>query len=220
MTLSRRMALLALGGMAVARPSFAQSTPHAPSLVFRILRNDGQIGTHTLTFATTDQSLTVGIATDIKVGLGPITLYRYTHRAEERWQRGVFVSLDAETNDNGSVARTTVRRDADGLLVEGQQIQPYRAPADALPLTHWNRGMLAGPMISTQTGALLHPTVSRVGSVHVVTTAGGIEADHYTLRGDPDIDTWYDAHACWAGQKLTARDGSIIRYERVRSMTT
>lgn len=213
MNLHRRALLSGLCGAAVARPAWAQ--PDAgQDLVFRVLRNDGQIGTHRLTFAPTEDGLKVLVATDIKVGIGPITVYRYTHRAEERWQAGTFVSLDAETNDNGSIARTTVRRDAEWVDVQGQKAARYQAPLNALPLTHWNRAMLDGPMISAQTGELLRPIVTRVGPGQVETAAGRVEAEHVTMRGDPELDTWYDTKSTWLGLRLTARDGSTIRYER------
>lgn len=213
MNLHRRALLSGLCGAAFARPALAQPDT-GRDLVFRVLRNDGQIGTHRLTFAATDGALTVLVATDIKVGVGPITVYRYTHRAEERWQAGTFVSLDAETNDNGSIARTTVRRDAEWLDVQGQKAVRYQAPLNALPLTHWNQAMLDGPMISAQTGELLRPVVTRIGPGQVATAAGRVEALLVTMRGDPDLDTWYGAESTWLGLRLTARDGSTIRYER------
>ncbi len=184
------------------------------TLSFRVLRNDGPIGTHILTFAATPGSLTVRVATDIRVGLGPITFYRYSHRAEERWRDGLFVALDAETNDDGTIGRTVVRREGSALFAEGREAPRYQAPADALPMTHWNRRMLDGPLISAQSGKLLRPVVTRVGPTRVMTAGGEVAAEQASLRGDPDLDTWYDAAGVWAGIRLTARDGSVIRYER------
>ena len=75
MNLSRRALLSGLGGAAFARAAWAQPSD-GRDLVFRVLRNDGQIGTHRLTFAVTQGGLTVLVATDIKVGVGPITVYQ------------------------------------------------------------------------------------------------------------------------------------------------
>ncbi len=212
MTVPRRTILAGLIGGWAARPALA-ADPR--DLAFRVLRNDGAIGTHAVTFTGGPNALTVRVATDIKVGLGPITLYRYTHRAEEQWRDGVFIALDAETDDNGTIGRIRVRREAESLRVEGPKALSYQAPADALPLTHWNPAILKTPLISGQSGDLLRPAVRSVGIGRVVTAQGAIEADHYTMRGDPDLDTWYDGRSRWAGLRLTARDGSIIRYERL-----
>ncbi len=225
-----------------------------PTLSFRVLRNDSQIGTHVLTFAveagTTGGGIrgastgkadaaeagsqeagsqevgtrktgigetglrTIRVATDIRVGLGPITFYRYTHRAEERWRDGVFVGLDAETNDDGTIGRTMIRREGTSLIAEGREAPRYQPPPEALPMTHWDRKAIYGPLISTQSGRLLRPWVTRLGPSSVTTARGEIQADRFSLRGDPDLDTWYERDGTWAGLQLTARDGSTIRYQR------
>jgi hypothetical protein len=221
MTLPRRTVVVGgVGAALLAAPDApAWTIPAGGTLGFRILRNDSRIGTHRLTFRQEGGSLLVRIASEIAVGLGPITFYRYTHRAEERWTDGVFASLDAETDDDGTVGRTRIRRDGDRITAEGRKAASYQAPPDALPLTHWNPRMLDGPVISTQTGELFRPVVSRIGMSQVVTAAGPVAAEHVTLRGGPDLDSWYDTGSIWAGLRLIARDGSVIRYERVTAST-
>jgi hypothetical protein len=213
--LGRRDLLLAGIGAACATPSAAAlPVPDAGVLSFRVLRNDSPIGSHVLTFAPAGNALTVRVAVALKVGIGPITLYRYSHQAEERWRDGVVVSVDAETNDDGTIGRTVIRREAGGYSVEGRGVPRYLAPPEALPATHWNRRMLDGPMINTQMAELMRPVVTRVGAMRVALRDGAAEADHFTLRGDADLDTWYDARPSWVALRFVARDGSVIRYER------
>lgn len=197
-----------------AAPAPLNASLNEPALSFRVLRNDSQIGTHVLTFAVSAGTRTIRVATDIRVGLGPITFYRYTHRAEERWRDDVFIGLDAETNDDGTIGRTSIRREGVTLIAEGREAPTYQPPPEALPMTHWNRRILGGPLISAQSGRLLRPMVTRLGPSRVVTARGEITAEGFSLRGDPDLDTWYDQEGSWAGIRLTARDGSTIRYQR------
>lgn len=197
---------------AVVRPGAPLPVPADRRLAFRIVRNDSAIGSHVLTFSPAGNALVVRVVVDIAVKFGPITLYRYSHRAEERWEDAAVVSLDADTNDDGTVSRTVVRRVADGYSVEGLGVARYVAPPETLPATHWNRRMLDGPMINTQTAELMRPVVTRVGASRVA--GGTTEADHFTLRGDADLDTWYDARPAWVALRFTAKDGSVIRYER------
>lgn len=197
-----------------AAPAPLNASLNEPALSFRVLRNDSQIGTHVLTFAAAAGTRTIRVATDIRVGLGPVTFYRYTHRAEERWRDGVFVWLEAETNDDGTIGRTSIRREGSTLTAEGREAPSYQPPPDALPMTHWNRGSLDRPLISTQSGRLLRPVVTRAGPSSVTTAKGAISAEQFTLRGDPELDSWYDQEGAWAGLRLTARDGSTIRYQR------
>lgn len=188
--------------------------PASGALDFRILRNDGQIGTHRLGFTRAGDALTVRIESGVRVGLGPITFHRYAHRATETWRDGRFLQYESETDENGTAGRTLIQRAEDGVWAEGRLAPRYRAPDGALPLTHWHRAMLEGPMISGQTGELLRPVVRWWGRSTVLTGAGPVAADHAQLSCNPDLETWYDTDGVWAGIRLTARDGSTIRYER------
>ena len=116
-----------------------RKTVLTPQTAFRVVRNGSAIGQHVLTFAEEQSRLTVRIMVDIAVGFGPITFYRYQHRATERWENGRVVTFEAETNDDGAVSTIAMRRDGDALAVESSQAGSYRAPANALPATHWNR---------------------------------------------------------------------------------
>lgn len=213
MRIARRRLLLSVPALLVARPTYALPVPASKALRFDIVRNGSVIGTHSLLFEPVDDALTVRIAADISIGLGPITLFRYRHRAVEHWQRGEITALDAETNDDGTVERTTVRRSGRILVVDGTKSGRYEAPPGTLPATHWNRQMLEGPMINTQDGRLMRPTVTRLGPRRL-DGPRPIMADEITLRGDADFDTWYDSNPTWVGLRFTARDGSVIRYQR------
>ena len=112
---------LMLGGMA-ALP-FGQALASLPippgdRLGFHIIRKGSTIGEHTLTFDRSVGGLMVSVAVDIVVGFGPITFFRYKHRAIVHWQGNEVVSVDAETNDDGTHDQMTARRDEGGLVVE------------------------------------------------------------------------------------------------------
>ncbi len=221
--LSRRKLVFA-GGAFVAMPLFATraaetglfSRPPGQSVSFHVLRKGSVIGTHTLAFEGQGDNLVVRVAVDLAVGLGPITLFRYTHRAVETWRNGQVVSLETTTNDDGTHDTVAGRRTDAGLVIEGTKAARYTAPDNALPATHWNRKMLDGPMINTQDGRLMHPNVRAVGSDAIPTAEGGtVTASHFAMSGDVLLDTWYDATSNWAGICFKAGDGSVVRYERV-----
>jgi hypothetical protein len=46
-------------------------------------------------------------------------------------------------------------------------------------------------------------------------SGGRIPATRYSLRGDLDLDLWYDQTATWAGMEFSVADGSVIHYERL-----
>ena len=209
---SRRDVVLGCG--AALCLSAAGPAPDPRNMVFRISRHGRAIGTHAFEFVRDGAALTVTIAVDIAAGLGPIVFYRYRHRAVERWRGETFESLDAETNDDGERSVVSMRRDGAVVRVAHSGGPDYAAPGNALPATHWNRRMLAGPMINNQTGALMRPSIASLGLETLDLPGGAVRAEHLTLRGDADLDTWYDALGAWMALRFTAKDGTEIRYER------
>ena len=157
--IGRRSLLAGAAGLLAFPSANALPVPATNRLEFRILRKGSQIGTHFLRFSRDGEDLTVEVAADIVIGLGPIAFFRYRHRATERWRNDQVVSVDAETDDDGTRERMTARRDGMSLVVEGTKAPRYVAPPTAMPATHWNRRMLDGPLINTQNGLLMRPTV-------------------------------------------------------------
>ena len=186
--------------------------PPGNRLAFNIVRKGSMIGTHVLTFQPEGNRLTVMVAADIAVALGPIVLFRYRHRTTERWENAQVVSVDAETNDDGTTDRARMWREGGPLIVEGTGGPRYTAPANATPATHWNRSMLDGPFINTQDGKLLRPTVAALGTTTSLKNYNEPAAG-YALRGDCHLDTWYDATPRWVGLLFRGRDGTDISYE-------
>jgi hypothetical protein len=211
--IARRALLAGASCLAAIRPAAAAlPIPAGNRLAFDIVRKGNKIGTHVLTFQPEANRLTVQVAADIAVSLGPIVLFRYRHRATERWEDGQVVSLDADTNDDGEKFVVRMRRDAGALAVEASGIPRYTAPTNASPATHWNRGMLDGPFVNTQDGKLLRPSVASLGSTNELPRHPS-PASGFALRGDCDLDTWYDAAPRWVGLRFKGRDGTEIRYE-------
>jgi hypothetical protein len=157
-------------------------------LAFTVFREGSEIGAHSLTFARNGEVSTIQVTIDLVVKLGPVPLFRYEHRATEVWTGATFSAVDAQTNE---------------------------APANALPSTHWNRRMLDGPFINTQTGELTNSAVTPRGAASVETASGRkITVRRFEIAGPPVLETWYDEQMTWAGLQFKARDGSQIVYKR------
>jgi len=208
--------VVVLGGLAMANAATAAPVSDGQQLSFRIMRKGSVIGSHVFDFARHGDALTAKIAVDIAVSFGFITLYRYSHNAVELWRDDEFTSIDARSNDNGTRTQVSVRREDAGLVVERSSGPGYVAPANALPATHWNRRMLSGPLINNQTGELMRPSVTSLGFETITLVSGiAVRAEHLELRGDVDMDTWYDSFPSWVGLRFTGKDGDEIRYERM-----
>lgn len=213
----RRDVLIGAGALLISPQASLAALPVPPTgrLAFDVIRKDSRIGVHELTFTRSGERLTVSIAVDLAVGLGPIKFYRYSHRVKEVWQGDDVVSLEARTNDGGKQMSVTCERTPSGLAVESTQSGRYVAPVNAHPATHWNREMLDGLLINTQNGALLRPVVTPKGRDRVQTSSGAvIAAQRFALSGPIAFETWYDDTPSWAGLVFVAKDGSQVLYRR------
>ena len=210
--IARRALLVAAGSLPQAAHASGLPVPAARRLGFRVVRNGSTIGQHVLNFEADGPRLVVRVEVDLAVGFGPITLYRYRHRATETWQDGRVVAFQAETNDDGSVRTVAMRAQGDALAVDSSQAGRYLAPPGALPATHWNRRMLDAPFINTQTGEVMRPAIRPAG-IEPLPWAPERRAERLVLSGDVELETWYDATPAWIGLRFKGSDGSRIHYE-------
>jgi hypothetical protein len=186
--------------------------PASGRLAFNVFRNDSQIGTHHVTFHTAGDALTVQIAADFKVGLGPLTLFNYSLRTTEHWQGGQLMSATSKANNDGKAESMTAKRQGDALAVQGSKSGHYTAPPGSILATHWNRAELKGPMINPENGELMKFSVAEKGSEQIMAAGKTITATHYALTGFATIDLWYDSQSVWSALKAAATDNSRIDY--------
>jgi Family of unknown function (DUF6134) len=214
--IARRSLLTGLLAMGAQQARAGTFVPYGGEVAFRLVRHGSSIGMHHTTFRRDGESLAVNTSVDVAVGFGPITLVRYTHQSVELWQRDRLIGLSGQTNRNGTRLHMDARWTDGGLAVQGSGTKPYVAPANAWPTTYWNPHMLLGPMIGTQDGGLVKPAV--IAHPHdAIRLASGnsIDATHYRLSGDLDLDLWYDDSSTWSGMRFTVDDGSSVTYERL-----
>ncbi|WP_340647512.1 DUF6134 family protein [Phenylobacterium sp.] len=194
--------LLLAGGLA-ALPGFAlAATPPGRRLAFQVLRNGTLIGEHRMSFAGDPASPTVTTDVRMTVKLGPVPVFRYRHHAVERWTGGRFASLDTTTDSNGKAERVSARRTEAGVIIETAKGR-ITGPAGVRPFTHWNPEVFSGPLFNPQEGKLLKVTTRKVS------------ATQWAVRGEAEIDDFYDETGVWAALKGKLEDGSRIEYRRL-----
>ncbi|WP_309643036.1 DUF6134 family protein [Phenylobacterium sp.] len=209
---TRRFLLAAGSLILVPAPVLAASgPPPGRRLAFAVFRNGARVGDHLMTFAGERGAMTVSTQVAMTVKLGPVPVYRYSHRAVERWSGGQFASLETTTNGNGKIQKVTARRTDGGVIIEGAKSGKITAPASALPLTHWNAEALSGPLFNPQEGKMLKVSARRVGRE----TINGVSATRWSLTGETQIDDWYDANGAWVALRGKLPDGSTMEYRRV-----
>ncbi|MEQ8397787.1 DUF6134 family protein [Thalassobaculum sp.] len=213
--------LFALSGLPVAidphrataaRAGLARAYPEI--LKFAVTREGSPLGVVMERFGSDGTDDITQVYIDFKVDIAFITVYRYEHRSRERWRDGRLFALDTVTNDDGEAQQVTARASSNGLLVDGTQGRIV-APADILPSSYWHpRFVEQSRMLDSQLGRILDFTITKAGSETIEALGRPTPCTRYAMRGDIDLDFWYDADRVW--QKMTFTiGGGFIEYTRV-----
>lgn len=199
-----------------ALTAVAAAEPKTTDLRFFVLRNADQIGTVTMQIRRDGSSTVAHTKTHIQVKLGFVTLYRYDQTQTEHWTDGHFVSLSANTDDNGTPHQVSAKAEHDDVSVDADGETKKLAPT-MIPASLWN------PMLLIQTTAL-NPQDGSVLKLHAVDrgedrlrVAGNmIDAHHYSIEGTQPQDVWYDSDHRLVKMEMRGRDGSEIEYQLER----
>jgi len=210
--LPSRRALILFGSAALIAQPVLAAAPANGRLRFSVWRNGERVGEHQMTFSRDGARIRVATDVSMTVRLGPVPIYRYTHEANEQWNDGAFQALQSATSSNGKRQKVVARREAGGVSIETLNGQAT-APSRAAPLTHWNPEALGRPMFNPQTGKLLKLTAARAGRSPLPDGNGA--AARWSLRGDAEIDNWYDDAGVWLALRGKLEDGSVMEYRRV-----
>mgnify|MGYP001214737873 CR=1 FL=1 len=192
---------LILGGAALLAPGAAMAAL-PPRLQFQVFRNGTKVGEHLIVFSGDDNARTVTTTVAMTVKVGPVPVYKYTHDAVEKWADGKWVSVDCTTNGNGKITKASARAMGGHVQITGPA-GAVRAPANAAPLSHWNQASFGRPLFNQQEGKMLKVTATQV------------KPGHWAIRGEAEIDDFYDAQGNWLALRGKLEDGSRLEYKRV-----
>lgn len=195
-----RRELIAGGAGLLLAPGLAAAAPSR--LAFDVFRNGTKVGEHLMAFSGDEANRVVTTEVALTVKVGPVPVYRYKHSAVERWAGGKWASIETTTNGNGKVYRASGRQMGDHVLIVGPKGQ-VRGPANAAPLSHWNPALFGRPLFNQQEGKMLKVQCTRV------------KPGHWQIRGEAEIDDFYDEQGAWLALKGKLEDGSRLEYRRV-----
>jgi hypothetical protein len=195
-----RRALLALPGLLMPAGAFAAPGPAR----FRVLRDGKEIGTHQVRLSGNTQRLTVQSEIALQVKLAGFTVFRLRHEIEEEWQGERLQRLTSRHDRNGTVTEARAAFEGGALVAQGPE-GTQRLPANAAPLTWWNGGNFARPLIRPLNCTLIAGTAARSA-----VPSGGVQ---FSLNGAVDAVARYDAEGRWVALTTKGEDGSAVVYE-------
>jgi hypothetical protein len=204
---------LLIAGLSGARAA----VPVGGVLDFAIVRNGKEIGTHVYRFREAQEGLQVDVQTRIQFKLGFVTVHRFNHDSHETWKDGRLIAFSSASNEKNIVKgrakfQVAVLKDEGDLDVHAAK-QEWRAPADAIPASLWNRKFGdSNTLIDTVDGAKLAIEVEALGRDVISVNGRQVAAVRYRLSGDLQRDLWYDMDDVLVQVRFTAEDGSEVRY--------
>ncbi|MEM6421466.1 MAG: DUF6134 family protein [Pseudomonadota bacterium] len=191
------------GGLSMPVPALADG---GAVRAFRIVRDGKDIGRHALTARRDGQRFEIEIEIDIVARLLGIPVYRYEMVNREVWEAGRILSVDSQTNDDGTPNSLTIRREGDALAVDGPGYSGT-APADAVTTTYYAPGFLERrPWLSSQTGAALDFNATPISEAPLTVQ----------LRGEIESVLAYDADGEWLDNRFQGR-GELVSYEVIEA---
>lgn len=179
----------------------AQSHELPPPLCFRVLSGDSDIGRHRVRFARDGEVLRAEIAIDLRVSLGPLTLFEYRHRSREIWRGERLVRIETRTMDDGEQFAVSGRLEGKQFMVRGENGR-HALPADVVPTSYWlETSMSRAHWLDTQRGVPLALSVERADTEN--------NSRSYMLEGELALTATYGPQGRWQALDFRARDTQV-----------
>jgi hypothetical protein len=212
--LDRRALVGAALSAAVLPRAVLAAPPPNMTLHFNVLRNGKPFGSYQLAFVTNGDTLTATTDVAMAAKIAGLTVFNYRHHCEEVWKGGRFMELHSNSvRDNDKDFCTAVRTSSNIAITNKDG--PLFAPAAASPYTHWNPATIQGPLFNPETGFMLRLAAQPMGHEPFALANGSkVTANHWAMRGESEIDEWYDDSGVWAGLRAVFPDKSIVEYRR------
>lgn len=184
---------------------------------FRVLLDGKPIGQHrfSLLAASDGGGQTMLSEAAFTVRFLGVTLYRYQHRAVERWRDGCLQALSADTDDNGR--RTSVSAGAQGDRFEVSTPQSQSAQGCVLSFAYWHPALRTQQrLLNAQTGRIEPVRIAALGDGTLELGERRIAATQWRISGLPQpIDVWYSAQGDWLGLDTRVDGGRTLSYRRI-----
>ncbi len=194
--LSRRHAVVLLGGGLATCCLGAGAVAKPRDVVFDVYRKGSLIGTHAIAFSGTDGRLQVSSRLNLAVKIAFITAYRYDQTGEDVWEDDLLVQTRVRTNDDGKDFLVEAEARDGQLAVSGSNGRYDTALGAMTDLSFWNQAITRGhPLIDSQNGELIKIEVE-AGTPDPVTVNGRtIQAARFAMAASKGRSgsVWYDA---------------------------
>ena len=122
--------------------------------------------------------------------------YRYASSGTEIWKSGRLIELANEADHNGDkyVVQASAQQKELAVEVNGES---QSTTEDVWVTSYWREpdSRKIGQqvtLLTTDKGQMLTGTLQRIGTEQIAVAENSINATHYQIRGEVEVDLWYD----------------------------
>ena len=183
----------------------------AKSIDFKVFLNDREVGSHSFILQQQGESLLVSSTMSLDFTVLMIKKIKYRHQANEVWQGGCLVSLNSQTEKQGTNISVNAITDTTGLIVENKE-GSQTITGCARGFAYWDSSLLdADFLLNAESGDYLPVEISTSLSAQDNIT-------HMLIAGTKaDVRLQYDAAGNWLSLESKLQIGGLLRYQRVAS---
>jgi hypothetical protein len=145
----------------------------AESYDFQVLCNGSPVGSHQVETTKIDGGTDVKVDIALDVTVAGILVYRYRHHSHEKWQGDQLLSLESETDDDGTPLHVTAKATGDGHIAVESSDGNKIVPATIVPTSYWNPLLVErSELLDSQSGKIMKVSTKK------------LPEDHYQMTGD------------------------------------
>ena len=211
----RFFALLLGIGLALPLPAVATDLalatfPPAGKLDYKVTREGDDIGTQSVEFIRNGDRLTVRTHVAIAVSMVGITVFHFTHEAEEQWQDGRLVRITSQTDDDGQPRQVDLKLDG-GRLRGTYNGHAVDYAGDLIPASLWHpQTVYQSVLLDPIKGRDRKVTIADKGEEPLQVRGQTVRAHHYSMTGQISREIWYGPDGQIVQVRFPAKDGSLI----------
>jgi len=183
---------------------------------FEVLLDDKPIGFHNFYLSSNGENHELRGEARFNVKLLGFTVYDYSHRNLEIWQRNCLQQIEASTDDNGDELFVRGNRDGERMLLESSSGN-QGVSGCVMSFAYWNPDILEQQqLLNAQTGEYLDVEVLSLGEKTLQLKGREVAALHYRLVTDEnEIDLWYSGDRDWLALSSITSGGRQLYYRRL-----
>jgi hypothetical protein len=139
----------------------------------------------------------------------------FNHDSREVWQAGWLHGLTSRTRIDGRAQTVRAQRQSGSLMVDGSEVRPFQVSTYLVPSSLWHRdSRLVDAFLDVEKGAVLFVRPRYAGKETLQQGGGNVEAHRYTIRGQLNRETWYDADCVLVRWDLPLTGGDWLSFRR------